>query len=219
MKKKLLILGFSIISYAANAQIDYNSEIQPIFTNNCISCHGGTNGVTLSSYSEAINSMGLQYDTNVINPGNANNSPIVDKIDSNNPQFGSRMPKGGQLSTDEINKIKQWINEGALEEVATSNEDEITAPTEFKLLGNYPNPFNPTTTIQFQVPVSSNFQITVYNANGQLLASINGKASAGIKSQSIDLTNQASGVYFYRVKAIFKGVSSFIGSGKMTLIK
>ncbi len=129
------------------------------------------------------------------------------------------MPQGGQLTTEQINKIKQWINEGANEQVQTSNEDEITSPKEFELLGNYPNPFNPTTTVQFQFPVSSDFQITIYNANGQLVQSINGRASAGTKEQSVDLTNQSSGVYFYRVRAFSNGSLNLVGSGKMTLIK
>ena len=218
MKNLLALVFVCSISTTLFAQIDYESDIQPIFSNNCVSCHGGTSGVTLSNYSAAINSIGAQYEVRVITPGNADNSPLVDKIEDN-PQFGDRMPQGGQLSSDEINKIKQWINEGANEQVTTSNEDEIVSPNEFKLLGNYPNPFNPTTTIQFQLPMTADFKITVYNANGQLIRSVNSRGGAGLKQKSIDLTDQSSGVYFYRIRAFVNGTFDLVGTGKMTLIK
>jgi hypothetical protein len=143
----------------------------------------------------------------------------VDKIDSDNPEFGVRMPQGGQLSTDEIDKIKQWINEGAHEEVQTSNETETDYPDKFELLGNYPNPFNPSTVVQFRSPVSSEFKITVYNANGQQVNSLVGRAIVGENDFTVNLSDQPSGVYFYRIRSISNASSSMIGSGKMTLIK
>ena len=129
------------------------------------------------------------------------------------------MPQGGQLTTDQINKIKQWINEGANEQVATSNESELVTPLKFELMGNYPNPFNPSTVVQFRSPVSSEFKITVYNANGQQVNSLIGRAVVGQNDFSVNLSDQPSGVYFYRIRAISDASSSLIGSGKMTLIK
>jgi len=129
------------------------------------------------------------------------------------------MPQGGQLTNDEINTIRQWIAEGASEEIQTSNGPQIEYPTDYKLLGNYPNPFNPATTIQFQVPEASQFKITVYNANGQLVQEKSGSASIGVKEESINLSANPSGVYFYRVNANANGQRRLIGSGKMTLVK
>jgi len=214
-------MGLIAFSVSAYAQIDYSDEIQPILTSNCNSCHSaGENNFNSSSYSAVIASTSPSgnYDKKHVIPNDADGSPLVDKIEAN-PQVGSRMPLGGQLTSEQVGKIRQWINEGATEEVAVSNEDEALSPKEFKLLGNYPNPFNPSTVIQFQLPVSADFQITIYNANGQLVQSINGRASSGTKEQSIDLTNQSSGVYFYRVRAFSNGISNLVGSGKMTLIK
>lgn len=91
------------------------ANVQQIFTQNCGSCHiGGTeNGVRLDSYENVINSVGDQYGIEVVQPEDANGSPLVDKIEPN-PEFGSRMPEDGPfLSSDRINQIKEWINQGA----------------------------------------------------------------------------------------------------------
>ncbi|MEP2445737.1 MAG: T9SS type A sorting domain-containing protein [Balneola sp.] len=221
MKKMLLVLSFSIISFTATAQIDYGNDIQPIFTSNCNSCHSaGQNSFNSSSYSAvmASTSPSSTYDSKHVIPNNAQGSPLVDKIEES-PEFGDRMPQGGQLSTDEIDKIKQWINEGAHEEVQTSNEIESDYPDKFELLGNYPNPFNPSTVVQFRSPVSTEFRITVYNANGQQVNSLTGRTVVGRNDFTVNLSDQPSGVYFYRIRATSNVSNSFIGSGKMTLIK
>jgi hypothetical protein len=92
------------------------SNISQIFTTTCAPCHTSNNdsGVRLNSYDNVMNSVGDQYGMLVVQPGDADGSPIVDKIESPNPQFGVRMPQGGTpLSSDRINQIKEWIDEGA----------------------------------------------------------------------------------------------------------
>ncbi|MDZ7721226.1 MAG: cytochrome c [Balneolaceae bacterium] len=91
------------------------TNVVQIFTQNCGSCHigGSQNGVRLDSYENVMNSVGDQYGTEVVQPDNADASPLVDKIEPN-PQFDSRMPEGGPfLSSDRIDQIKEWINQGA----------------------------------------------------------------------------------------------------------
>jgi hypothetical protein len=91
------------------------TNIQAIFEQNCASCHigGSTNGVRLDSYENVIESVGDQYGANVVQPGDADNSPLVDKIEPS-PQFGNRMPEGGPfLSQERIDQIRAWINQGA----------------------------------------------------------------------------------------------------------
>lgn len=91
------------------------TNVQAIFNQNCGSCHigGSESGVRLDSYENVINSVGDQYGTEVVQPDNADGSPLIDKIEPN-PQFGSRMPEGGPfLSSDRIDQIREWINQGA----------------------------------------------------------------------------------------------------------
>jgi hypothetical protein len=72
---------------------------------------------------------------------------------------------------------------------------------EFRLLGNYPNPFNPSTKIQFSVSGPGLAHINVYNVLGQLLdASDITVTGSGTQEKTFDATRFASGVYYYRVE-------------------
>ncbi|MEX0719600.1 MAG: T9SS type A sorting domain-containing protein [Balneolaceae bacterium] len=223
MKKHLLLL-LSVFIFSPSlihAQVDYDSEIQPIFSAKCISCHigSGTNGVILSSYSAVMESVGEQYGTEVVVPGDAENSPLVDKISSDNPEYGVRMPQtGNYLSSNEIDLIVTWINEGA-NEVPTSNELIANLPDGFELKGNYPNPFNPTTNILFEVPESASYTVSVYALHGALVTELAGKTSAGSVSVSVNFGDEPSGIYFYKVTASANNNRYLIGTGRMTLVK
>lgn len=86
------------------------------------------------------------------------------------------------------------------EESETVNEAELNIPGNFKLLGNYPNPFNPSTTIKFYVKnnYTGNAVIRIYNLAGQLIdviiVYINGK---GYYSLKWNADKFSSGIYFY----------------------
>lgn len=199
------------------SQVDYSSEIQPIFNANCVACHGGTSGVTLSSYSAVMNSVGQQYQRHIVTPHDPDDSPLVDKLGPN-PQFGSRMPLGGSLPQSQINLIRQWIQEGAHEtpQVSVGNSN---VPREFTLAGNYPNPFNPSTNIAFSMPEPSNWVITVYNVNGSRLMQVAGFGQAGPNTVPINMQDFPSGLYIYTVEAKVSGVTHGRLTGKMLLVK
>lgn len=104
------------------------ANVQSIFSSSCAlsGCHNSQtqrSGVNLSSYDGIINSVGDQYGENVVQAGNAENSPLVDKIESDSPEHGVRMPQTGPpyLSDDQIDLIKEWINDGANEDEETNN--------------------------------------------------------------------------------------------------
>ncbi|XWN38080.1 MAG: hypothetical protein ROO71_03920 [Balneola sp.] len=98
--------------------ISYANQIQPIFNSNCGGgfCHtngDNVNRVNLDTYQSTISSEGSRYERLIVVPGNADNSPLVDKLGSN-PEFGSRMPLGrSPLSNSDTGKIIAWINQGA----------------------------------------------------------------------------------------------------------
>jgi len=90
----------------------------------------------------------------------------------------------------------------------------IVVPANFSLNQNYPNPFNPSTTIEFALPTAGDYTLTVYNVTGQQVMSISDRADAGVVTQTIDLSAQASGVYFYNV-----ATSNDSQTRKMVLLK
>jgi hypothetical protein len=91
--------------------------------------------------------------------------------------------------------------------------NKVALPTEFALLQNVPNPFNPTTKIGIELPVVSDWTLDIYNVAGQLVKSFNGH---GVGSFEVEwnATNVASGIYFYRMTA-----GDFSATKKMVLMK
>jgi len=73
-------------------------------------------------------------------------------------------------------------------------------PSEFRL-ANYPNPFNPTTTIEMSLPTASRWTIGIYNIAGQKVDEFSGYSSAGTVSVEWDASDCASGIYFYKGEA------------------
>ncbi len=88
-------------------------------------------------------------------------------------------------------------------------------PTKFVLQNNYPNPFNPSTIISFEVPFASHVKLDVYNILGQKVAElVNKNLSAGNYQYSFNANNLSSGVYLYRIEA-----NGFTATKKMILTK
>jgi hypothetical protein len=75
-------------------------------------------------------------------------------------------------------------------------------PTEFQLAQNSPNPFNPTTAIQFSVPRESYVRLKVYNSLGVEVATlVDQQAAAGTYKINWNASHLASGIYMYRLEA------------------
>jgi M6 family metalloprotease-like protein len=89
------------------------------------------------------------------------------------------------------------------------------APKQYALQTNYPNPFNPSTTISYSIPVASAVTLTIYDMLGKEIATlVNGRQSAGNFSVAFDASRLASGIYMYRLQA-----GNFVQTRKMTLLK
>jgi hypothetical protein len=95
-----------------------------------------------------------------------------------------------------------------------------TLPTDFNLSQNFPNPFNPTTMIEFNLPMSSHVTLSIFNVLGQRVKTlVDESVSAGNKRVMWDGTDAAgrtmqSGIYFYRISA-----ADFSQTRKMMLLK
>jgi hypothetical protein len=75
-------------------------------------------------------------------------------------------------------------------------------PQTYALDQNYPNPFNPSTTIKFKLPKSSIVRLSVYDMLGrEVSVLVNERREAGVHEVKFDVSNLASGVYFYRIQA------------------
>jgi hypothetical protein len=88
-------------------------------------------------------------------------------------------------------------------------------PSAYALLQNFPNPFNPTTVVRYEVPVAGNVQLTVYDVLGREVATlVNETEPAGIHEVRFDAVGLASGVYLYRMQA-----GGFVQTRSMMLMR
>jgi len=97
-------------------------------------------------------------------------------------------------------------------------EDEIATPgiNGYKILGNYPNPFNPSTIIRFASPKGGMVKLVIYNILGQIVKTETIDAIEGINEYRFDARGLSSGIYLYRV---FGEHSTSSNTGKMMLLK
>ncbi len=86
---------------------------------------------------------------------------------------------------------------------------------EFALLGNHPNPFNASTVISYDLPITSGVKLEIFNLSGQKVATlVDGQQEAGYRSVGWDARDVASGVYLYKLSA-----SDYTETKTMMLIK
>ena len=88
-------------------------------------------------------------------------------------------------------------------EIAHPRQPEVSPHliTQFKVIRNYPNPFNPETTIEFQIPESGQVRLIIYNASGQEIAIlVDGLMEAGTHQIHWQARNLPSGMYFYTLQ-------------------
>jgi hypothetical protein len=99
---------------------------------------------------------------------------------------------------------------------ATSvDQRQSSVPDSWGLNHNYPNPFNPSTTIGFQLPAGNHVQLKVYNMIGQEIATlVDESRAAGAYTVRFDASGLPSGVYLYRLTS-----GSFTETKTMELVK
>lgn len=95
------------------------------------------------------------------------------------------------------------------------DDDLLNIPAQVSLHQNFPNPFNPTTQIGFELPQSANVNLVVLNSVGQQVATLaQGPYTAGAHTVSFDASGLASGVYIYILQANSTRILK-----KMTILK
>ena len=105
-----------------------------------------------------------------------------------------------QSSEDSL--IHHALNTGDLTGIITAVKTRSGTPQTYVLLQNYPDPFNPTTTIEYSVPKNGFVTLKVYNILGQEVATLfSGTRQQGNYQATFDGAKFATGVYFYRLRA------------------
>ena len=223
MNRSFFILIFSGILLS---QVDYNSVIQPIFDNNCISCHIHpirSGALELDNYANVV--LGNSNNGPAIIPYNADSSLLYRvllpyPVDVPNEPICCRMPKDSPpISGTQINLIYNWINEGALSETLNLENNNFIN-NKIDIVKNYPNPFNPFTVLRYELHESIFVKITIYDIMGRLVKNlVSGEQSFGFKSvkwNAIDNFGQpvSAGVYLYQIEA-----GSFTQTKKIILVR
>ena len=207
---KLINIIIPFIGVILAQQVDYQTQIQPIFNENCTNCHGYSGGLALGNYDQLM-SGGNSGD--LVIPGDYQNSILWQRIDS------GEMPPAGNISNAQLELIETWIMEGALEEILIVDEINIT-PDQLTLYQNYPNPFNPTTVINYKIKNKIYIGIDIYDLKGNHIKNLlSKKMIEGSHRVQWDSKNKKglkvpSGVYIYTIKS-----NVFIKSKKMILVK
>ncbi|MBU0520121.1 T9SS type A sorting domain-containing protein, partial [bacterium] len=108
--------------------------------------------------------------------------------------------------------IGEWFNIG---EPLDKSESLKLKAENYELISAYPNPFNPTTVLSYELRVTSSVLLNVFDIQGRKVAElVDGYRDAGLHEVTFDGANLASGIYLYRLTA-----GEFTGLGKMVLIK
>jgi hypothetical protein len=105
----------------------------------------------------------------------------------------------------------QWIGDGTTS--TESGGDQL--PAQFLLEQNFPNPFNPSTTIAFALPAAAHTRIDIFDVLGRTVATpVQALRSAGRHTVLFDASQYPTGVYFVRMQA-----AGFVAVRRMMLVR
>ncbi|MFA7420661.1 MAG: family 16 glycosylhydrolase [Melioribacteraceae bacterium] len=114
-------------------------------------------------------------------------------------------------------KNSGFINGIIIEQTGTDIEEHSSIPNSYQLDQNFPNPFNPETTISYKLQAASNVSLKIYDALGREVSTlVNELKQPGVHNSQFSTLNSklSSGVYFYTLRA-----GDFVQTKKMMLIK
>ncbi|MHC1736561.1 MAG: T9SS type A sorting domain-containing protein [Ignavibacteriaceae bacterium] len=161
---------------------------------------------SLSSHSSSLNGHSLPAEWEKVGfvAGSGNSNSVKEY------SFTDSKLSAGKLAY----RLKQIDNDGSF---AYSKEVEVlnSKPSTYQLHQNFPNPFNPSTVISYQLPVSAQVSLKVYDVLGNEVASlVNLQQEAGSYNVTLDASTLASGTYIYRLIA-----GDYVAVKKMAVLK
>ncbi len=147
-------------------------------------------------------------------------APWPKEADGNGPTLELLSPSYDNSLAINWSASEGYGSPGRVNTRFVSLRSEVRIPTQFQVFDNYPNPFNPTTTISYELPIDGMVNITIYDLVGRKVKTfVNGKQTAGFKSYQWNATNDngeavTAGAYFYTVTA-----GDYAQTKKMVLLK
>jgi Periplasmic protease len=123
------------------------------------------------------------------------------------------------LTPDGVSKGEDGVAKAALNWITSLTNVNVhtiaQTPRVFVLSQNFPNPFNPTTVISYQLPTNSFVNLEIYDLVGRKIRTlVNERQNAGVRSVTFNASGLSSGVYFYHLRA-----GSFSEAKKLILLK
>jgi len=134
-------------------------------------------------------------------------------LDTDNPDGSNDKDRDGYTNIEEF---LNGTNPNVDEKISVVKENNTLNPLVFHLSPNYPNPFNPATTIEYSIPLDGHVTLAIYNASGQTVGVLKDDdyQTAGYYSITWNAANMPSGLYFCTLKA-----NGFTETRKMALVK
>ncbi len=137
---------------------------------------------------------------------------ITDKMLDGNKKYWLRV-----RYRDKNLQWSEWSDEIAFTTKGASaiKDNSHSLIKEYKLYSNYPNPFNPTTIIQFDLKETSVVNLSIFNSIGEKVIELeNGKFAAGHYKTQFDASKLSSGIFYYKLRA-----NNYMQVKKMTFLK
>ncbi len=165
------------------------------------------NGQVISSFAHfdlVENGRGIALDDSIRVPVNRSSGQYKLRLKAENLALS--------VPTRRASLVNIFVGQSEGQRISKPNE---VIPTSSALLGNYPNPFNPATTIRFAIPQNEYVTLKVYDMLGREVATlVNGVRDAGTYDEVFDASKLSSGVYIYKLTA-----GNFTAAKKLAVVK
>jgi len=211
----LLVVGIMLLIIPANIS-------QPSFNGTNPGCSGGgchtfEDGIVSASATDLdvqITVSGTSGDVAGELVDGTGTVVAVNNGTSSNP-FTLTAPGPGDYTVNAGHKSPLRWDSAMVNITITDVGENSSNPTVFKLYDNYPNPFNPSTSIRYSIPEGSFASIKIYNSLGSEVATlVNETKPAGTYEVEFNASDLSSGIYYYTLQA-----GSFSETKKMILLK
>jgi hypothetical protein len=133
-------------------------------------------------------------------PSDSDHDGMPDAWETENSLNPYDSTDGAAVAPDGYTYLEHFLNGLVPAGMPTAVSEPPLPVREFQLIGNYPNPFNPSTTIEFRIPARSRVSLEVFNTLGMRVATLaDGIVEQGMHRVRFDAVRLSSGVYWYRL--------------------